>query len=244
MAANNNRPRRRWLNGPNVISALALLALGAAAWYAPFAFWFKHIHHLVVRMGWAGPAVFVLIYVIGTVLCVPGIVMSVAAGLLFGLGKGIAVVSVGATIGATLAFIIARYLAREKLLRMAAGNATFHAIDQAVRGQGGKLVALLRLSPMIPFNISNYLYGLTDVKLGHYVLGTWLGTIPVICLEVYLGAAGKVGLSGHHRPRNKSEYIIFGIGFGVTVGVTAVATYIALKELKKARIAAEPPTLP
>ncbi len=246
MALPQDSPWRRWLNWHTAAIALALGLIGLGAWYAPFAFWFKHVHRWVVHLGWAGPAFFVLIYIVGTVLCVPGIVMSMAAGLLFGLW-GIGIVSVGGTIGATLAFIIARYLAREKLLRLAAGNATFHAIDDAVRGQGGKLVALLRLSPMIPFNLSNYLYGLTDVKLGHYVLGTWIGTIPVICLEVYLGAAGKVGLSEHRHARSPFEYVVFGMGLGATIAVTVAVTYIARNALRKARqekISATPPAQP
>jgi uncharacterized membrane protein YdjX (TVP38/TMEM64 family) len=234
MAPNDDSTWRRWFNWHTGLIVLVLSALGAGVWYAPFALWFKHVHHLVVQMGWAGPAVFVLIYIVGTVLLVPGIVMSVAAGLLFGLW-GIPVVSLGGTIGATLAFIIGRYLARAKLERLAAGNATFKAIDEAVSGHGGKLVALLRLSPMVPFSVSNYLYGLTDVKLGPYMLATWLGTIPVICLEVYLGAAGKVGLSGRHHPRSKLEYAVFGVGLGATIAVTLVVTYVARRALNKAR---------
>jgi uncharacterized membrane protein YdjX (TVP38/TMEM64 family) len=235
MAANDHDTTwRRWLNWHTGSIALALVIVGVVACYAPFTVWFKHVHHLVIRMGWAGPAVFALIYMVGTVLCVPGIVMSVAAGLLFGLW-GIPIVSLGGTIGATLSFVIGRYVARGPLERMAAGNATFKAIDEAVSGHGGKLVALLRLSPMIPFSVSNYLYGLTDVQLVPYALGTWLGTIPVICLEVYLGAAGKVGLTGHHHPHTESEYLIFGLGLGITIGVTVVVTIIALRALKKAR---------
>ncbi len=234
MASHDDSIKRRWLNWRSILVALALVLAGLAIWYAPFALWFKHVHHLVVRMGWAGPAVFVLIYIIGTVLLVPGVVLSVAAGLLFGFW-GIPLVSLGGTLGATLSFIIGRYLARERLERIAAGNATFKAIDEAVSGQGGKLVALLRLSPMIPFSVSNYLYGLTDVKLWPYVLGTWLGTIPVICLEVYLGAAGKVGLTGRHHPRSKLEYVFLGVGLGVTIGVTWVVTSIARRALNAAR---------
>ena len=234
MAQNNDSTWRRWLNWHTGIGVLALAALAVVTWYSPFALWFKHVHRLVVEMGWLGPAVFVLIYIVGTVLLVPGIVMSMAAGLLFGFW-GIPIVSLGGTIGATLAFIIARYLARERLEQLAAGNATFKAIDQAVSGQGGKLVALLRLSPMIPFSVSNYLYGLTDVPLGQYMLGTWLGTIPVICLEVYLGAAGKVGLSSRHHPRSHFEYIVFGVGLGVTIAVTLVVTSIAWRALNQAQ---------
>ena len=236
MASNQDKTWRQWLNWHTGAFVLALLAVGVGAWYAPFAFWFRHIHHLVIRLGWAGPAVFALIYMVGTVLCVPGIVMSVAAGLLFGLW-GIPIVSLGGTIGATLAFIIARYLAREKLARMAAGNTTFQAIDQAVRGHGGQLIALLRLSPMIPFNLSNYLYGLTDVKLGPYILGTWVGTIPVICLEVYLGAAGKMSLSEHHHhPYSFFDYAVLSVEVLATIAVTLVVTYIARRALLKARV--------
>jgi uncharacterized membrane protein YdjX (TVP38/TMEM64 family) len=234
MAPKDDSTWRRWLNWHTGVGVLTLVALAAAVWYSPFAIWFKHVHHLVVEMGWLGPAVFVLIYIVGTVLLVPGIVMSMAAGLLFGFW-GIPIVSLGGTIGATLSFIIGRYLARERLERLAAGNATFKAIDQAVSGHGGKLVALLRLSPMIPFSVSNYLYGLTDVKLGPYMLGTWVGTIPVICLEVYLGAAGKVGLSSRHHPRSPLEYIFWGVGLGVTIAVTLVVTSIAWRSLNRAQ---------
>jgi uncharacterized membrane protein YdjX (TVP38/TMEM64 family) len=215
---------------------VALLALGALLlWNAPLGLWFKHVHRFVEHLGWAGPGAFVLICIVGTVLCVPGVVLSVAGGLLFGLW-GIAAVSVGCTAGATVAFLIARYLARARLARVAANSRTFLAIDEAVRGHGGMLVTLLRLSPMIPFNISNYLYGLTDVKFWEYVVGTWVGTLPVICMEVYLGVAGQVGLRGHHRAHATATYVSYGIGLAATIAVTIVVTYIARKALNKNNI--------
>jgi len=116
------------------------------------------------------------------------------------------------------------------------GNQRFKQVDRAIGELGPKLVFLLRLNPLIPFNLSNYLYGLTAVKFWPYVLASWIGMLPGTLLYVYLGAAGKAGLSGaasQSSGRSPWEYLLFGIVLVATVIVTVCLTRIADRELSK-----------
>ena len=226
---------KAWLNWKTGAVVLAIAALLAAGHFLPVAAWFQRLNGWIGGMGWAAPILFAAIYTVGTVAFVPGSVMTIAAGVVFGLW-GIPVVSAGATVGAALAFLVARYLARDKIAGLAEKNERFQAIDKAVGEQGGKLIGLLRLSPVIPFNVSNYFYGLTKVEFWPYVLATWLGTLPGTCLYVYLGAAGKVGLGGGRHSHSPLEYILLGVGLLATIAVTVIVTRIARKALEKTRV--------
>lgn len=226
---------KAWLTWKTALVAVVLSALVVAGSFLPLGDWFRSVNSWVESLGWAGPLVFVVIYVVGTVAFVPGSVMTLAAGLLFGFWA-IPITSVGATVGATLAFLVSRYLAREKVSSYAQSNQQFQAIDKAVGEQGGKLVGLLRLSPVIPFNLSNYFYGLTDVKFWPYVLATWLGTLPGTCLYVYLVAAGKAGLSGGEKGRSTLEYVFYGLGLVATIVVTVSVSRIAKKALRESHV--------
>lgn len=150
-------------------------------------------------MGAWGIVIFIVVYVIATILLVPGSALTVGAGFVFGLGWGLLAVSLGSTTGAALAFLITRFVAREKIASMARNNENFRRIDAAIGEQGAKLVFLLRLSPLIPFNLSNYFYGLTSVKFWPYVLASWIGMLPGTLLYVYLGTVGRTGLQGCKR---------------------------------------------
>ncbi|MEJ7685957.1 MAG: TVP38/TMEM64 family protein [Variovorax sp.] len=121
----------------------------------------------------------------------PVSVLTIAAGLAFGLAIGFPLVVVSATIGAALAFLVARYLAHDKVESLLQERPKFKAIQSAVSEGGWKVVALLRLSPVLPFNLQNYFYGITDLKLLEYVAATFVGIMPGTLLYVYLGAAGK-----------------------------------------------------
>ena len=206
-----------------------------AAHFLPVAAGFQRLDAWMQGLGWAAPLFFVGLYAVGTVLFVPGSIMTVAAGVLFG-WWGIPVVSAGSTLGAALAFLVSRYLARGKVERWVAANEKFRAIDKAVGREGGRLIGLLRLSPVIPFNLSNYLYGLTNIAFWPYVLASWLGMLPGGCLYVYLGAVGKVGLDGRHRPHGTLEYVFLGLGLVATVAVMVVVTRIARRALGKAAV--------
>ena len=183
-------------------------------------------------LGVGGPVAFALIYVVATVCLVPGSILTLAAGAIFGLWVGFATISVGSVCGAAAAFLIGRYLARAKVEAMARTNAKFSAIDDAISEGGWKIVALLRLSPAIPFNLQNYLYGLTDIRFWPYLLTSWLAMIPGTFLYVYLGhAAGLAAAS--ERERSTGEWILLAVGLAATFAVTAYITRLAKRKLRE-----------
>jgi uncharacterized membrane protein YdjX (TVP38/TMEM64 family) len=184
--------------------------------------WLEEFNEWVGDLGPLGIAIFIGAYVLATVLLLPGSVLTIGAGFVFGLGWGLFAVSIGSTLGAASAFLISRFVARGKVEAMAQKNENFRRIDRAIGAQGAKLILLLRLSPLIPFNISNYLYGLTAVKFWPYVLASWIGMLPGTLLYVYLGAAGKAGLqaaSGAHEGRSPLEWT-FRFRLVATIAVT------------------------
>ena len=130
------------------------------------------------NLGPWGPVIFVGLYVVATVLFVPGSVLTLGAGAVFGVALGSVCVSIGATLGATAAFLVGRYLARDAIARKIEKNEKFATIDRAVADEGWKIVLLTRLSPVFPFTLLNYAFGLTRVKLSHYVLASWIGMLP------------------------------------------------------------------
>src|SRR5216110_934498 len=126
--------------------------------------WLTDLNTWVGQMGIAGICIFIAVYAAATVLLAPGSILTIGAGFAFGLWKGLLAVSAGSTLGAALAFLVARFIARDRVEAIAKRNEKFHRIDNAIGKQGAKLIFLLRLSPVIPFNLSNYFYGLTGVK--------------------------------------------------------------------------------
>ncbi len=183
------------------------------------------------KLGPWGPVIFVGLYVVATVLFVPGSVLTLGAGAVFGVVLGSVCVSISATLGATAAFLVGRYLAREAIARKIEKNEKFATIDRAVAGEGWKIVLLTRLSPVFPFTLLNYAFGLTRVKLGHYVLASWIGMIPGTVMYVYLGSLVNVGAG--HRQRTTGEWILYGVGLLATVIVTVFVTRLAKKALAK-----------
>ena len=188
-------------------------------------------------MGVAGIFIFIAAYAVATVLLAPGSILTIGAGFTFGLWKGFLAVSAGATIGAALAFLIARFIAREKVESIAQRNDKFRKIDDAIGKRGAKLIFLLRLSPVIPFNLSNYLYGLTGVKFWPYVLASWIGMMPGAFLYIYIGVAGKAAVAaaaGGEAVKHGWQYWTFmGVGLAATIVVTIWVTKIASDALKK-----------
>lgn len=183
-------------------------------------------------MGIWGPIVLAVVYVVATVLFIPGTILTLAAGALFGLGVGTVTVSVGSTLGASLAFLISRYVARDKVAAIARGNRRFGAIDRAIGDGGWKIVALLRLSPAIPFNLQNYLYGLTRIRFWPYVLTSWLAMLPGTFLYVYIGHVTKAAV-GSDRSRTPGEWVLLAIGLLATAVVTVYITRLARRKLKE-----------
>lgn len=218
--------------------ALGLIVIGlfATMKFLPVAQWLGKFNDWVGQMGLAGVFIFIGVYALATVLLAPGVILTVGAGFVFGLWKGFLTVSAGATLGASLAFLVARFIAREKIEAMARGNEKFRKIDRAIGEREAKLVFLLRLSPVIPFNLSNYFYGLTGVKFWPYVLASWIGMMPGTFLYVYLGTAGKAAVlaaAGGEAMKHGWQYWTFlGVGLAATIAVTIWVTKIARDALR------------
>ncbi|MCO5168737.1 MAG: VTT domain-containing protein [Planctomycetes bacterium] len=174
-----------------------------------------------------GPVVFAGGYALAALLLLPGSVLTLAAGALFGPLLGTAVVSLASTTAAALAFLIARHAARDAVAAVARRRRAFGAIDRAVGEGGWKVVALLRLSPLVPFSLGNYLFGLTRVGFVGYVLASWVAMLPGTFLYVYLGHLGRAGLAaaaGAERARSPAEWALLAAGLVATVAVTVLIT--------------------
>ncbi len=184
-------------------------------------------------LGPLGPMLFIILYILACVLLLPGSVLTLGAGAVFGLLQGFIAVLTGATLGATCAFLVGRYLARDRVARWVAGNEKFRAIDEAVARDGWKIVFLTRLSPVFPFNLLNYAFGLTQVSLKHYFFASWIGMMPGTLMYVYIGslAGDLAGLGAEGRVRTTAEWILYGIGLLSTLAVTVFVTRLARKAL-------------
>lgn len=215
-----------------ILVALAGVAVVAAGRLLPVASWTKDLERWISALGAAGYAAFYAIYVVAALLFVPGAALTIAAGFLFGLLRGTAVVSLAATTAAGLAFLIARHAARGAVEARARKDRRFTAIDEAIGERGWKIVALLRLSPAVPFSLSNYFYGLTAIRFWPYLLTSWVATLPGTVLYVYLGAAGRAAARGDDRTPLENAYL--GLGLAATVAVTIYLTRVARNALRKA----------
>lgn len=189
----------------------------------------------VMGLGIWGPVIFILIYIIATVLFIPGSILTLGAGVVFGVVKGSVIVSISATLGATAAFLVGRYLARDWVARKIAGNRKFSLMDEAVAREGWKIVGLTRLSPVFPFVFLNYAYGLTKVSLRDFFFASWVGMIPGTVMYVYIGSlAGDLAtLGAGGRTRTSGEWVLYGLGLIATVAVTVILTRIARAALGK-----------
>ena len=198
--------------------------------FLPFDTLSKGLKEWVESLGIWGPVALAGIYVIATILFVPGTILTLVAGGVFGLVVGFITVSIASTMGAALAFLISRYFARDKVSEMAKDSRHFDAMDKAIEEGGWKVVGLLRLSPAIPFNIQNYLYGLTKVKFWEYVLTSWIAMMPGTFMYVYLGHVSGAALGGD-REKSLGEWVLMGVGLLATVAVTVYVTKLAKSKL-------------
>ncbi len=217
---------------------LALLAVASLL----VVLYFLDVQELIqVALAWIsdlgpwGPVFFIVFYILATVLFLPGLIPTMAAGVLFGVIQGTLLVSISSISGATLAFLIGRYLAREWVATMIRGNQKFEAIDAAVAQEGWKIVGLTRLSPVFPFNLLNYAFGLTQVSLKHYFLASWMGMLPGTVMYVYIGSlAGDLATLGiGERSRTPAEWALYGVGLMATVVLTLYLTRIAQRALNR-----------
>lgn len=215
-----------------VVAVVAVLygahRIGAGPWLADALDWIR-------GLGPLAPVAFVAIYVVACVAFVPGSILTIGGGVIFGVVRGSIYVSIAATLGATAAFLVGRYLARDWVSEKLQGNAKFRAIDLAVGREGWKIVFLTRLSPVFPFNLINYAYGLTRVTLRDYFFASWLGMIPATVLYVYIGSLSGdlAGAAAGHTQRTPAEWAFTAVGFVATIAVVVYATRLGARALRE-----------
>ena len=179
-------------------------------------------------LGYLSGLAFIALYIISTIAFIPATILTLGAGVVFGVGLGSLYVFVGATLGAIASFLIGRYLVRDWIGKKITGNEKFVAIDQAVAHSGLKIVLLTRLSPLFPFNLLNYAFGITGVSLQDYAIAS-VGMLPATVLYVYIGslASDVARIGTDNQSTDTIKWVIRIIGFIATVAVTIYATKLA-----------------
>ena len=221
-----------------IVLGVAVAVLIVAAFLLPVKDWLQRALEWTGELGFWGPFVLGAAYILAAVLLLPGSILTLGAGFLFGLPVGFLTVWIASTLGACAAFLVGRTAAREWVAEKMTNNERFAAIDSAIGQQAFKLILLMRLSPVFPYNFLNYALGLTKASFRHYALGTALGMIPGILMYVYLGAGVRSLAEVAAQAEGKGETplaqrIFFWAGLAVAVVVVVLVTRIARRALKR-----------
>lgn len=222
-----------------LLVSAALCALLAALWFLPLRQYMVGALEWTQGLGAWGPVFVAFFYVVATVFFLPGSVLTLGAGFLFGVPLGLATAWTGAVLGACAAFLLGRTFAREWVARKVSGNPKFKAIDEAVGREGFKIVFLLRLSPVFPFNLLNYALGLTKVSFKHYAVASMIGMLPAGLMYVYFGSAARsiADVAAGNVEKGVAGQIFFWVGLIATILVAGFVTRLAKKSLKVAATA-------
>ena len=224
---------RHW--GKLIVLGIILAGLTVASLLLPIKDYVIAMLEWTQGLGFWGPFFMAAFYIVACVLLLPGGILTLAAGFLFGAVMGTITVSVGSTLGASAAFLVGRTFARDWIRRKVTGRSKFEAIDRAVGEQGFKIVLLTRLSPIFPFNMLNYAYGLTGVKLWTYVLASWIGMLPGTLAYCYIGS-GLRSLTEVAAGKSEGGWVqrvFFWGGLAATIVVVIVVTRIAQKAMRQ-----------
>ena len=189
----------------------------------------QNIPSIIEKTASSGPVGylgFILIYIVSTVMMLPGSPLTFTAGALFGFWKGLILVSIGSTLGATCAFMISRYLMRKSVEKRFLENKKFQSVDNEINENGWKIVILARLSPIIPFFLLNYALGITKIRFFHFIFASWIGMIPGTIVYVLMGNMGGAFINGKKSP---FEWVLLGIGLIATILVTLLISKIIKK---------------
>ena len=216
-----------------VTFAVLVVSIGASLFLLPTQEYLSWFLAWVQRIGPWGAVLLGAAYIPAALLFVPGSLLTLGAGFALGVGLGTVAVSIGSTLGASAAFLAGRTLARGFIEAKLSHNPRFRAIDQAVKHEGFKIVLLTRLSPVFPFNLLNYAFGLTPVSLRDYFLASWIGMLPGTVMYVYLGSAAKnlADLAAGKVEGGTGQQALFGVGLLATVAVTVAVTRVAKRAL-------------
>ncbi len=196
--------------------------------------------HVLALLDWldrhrvGGVLIFTLLYALLVILVLPSFPFTLGAGFLFGLGQGSLLVIVGDTVGATVAFLIARYFLGARLARYAAGHPRLRVINERFGREGWKVVLLTRMVPFFPFKLSNYFFGMAGYSLSGFVFGTLFGIIPITVTNVYIGSlAADLSLLGAPSvARSNAQWAMYGAGFVIVLATAVYLTRLARKALE------------
>ena len=218
-----------------IIFILIIIGLITASILLPVKDWFITALEWTEGLGIWGPVFVAAFYIVACVLFLPGSVLTLGTGFIFKLIVGTITVSIGSTLGACAAFWVGRTVARDWVARRIADNEKFKAIDHAVGQQGFKIVFLTRLSPIFPFNLLNYVFGLTRISFFKYALASWLGMIPGTIMYVYFGAGLRslADAATGTVETGPTGQIFFWFGLVIAIAVTVFVTRLARKALKQ-----------
>ena len=211
-------PKQKAVAGAAVLLAAAAIAYFAQGHSVKDAI--QSVETTVTAAGSAGPIIFIASYAVATVVLIPASALTLAAGFLYGTIQGTAVVSAASTLGATLAFLISRYLARPFVLRKLQGYPKLAAVQSKVSADGANVVFLLRLSPLVPFTLLNYALGVTEVPLASYVGTSWAGMLPATLAYVYLGSTGRSATDVGSGEFDTVRFGLYAVGAVATLLVT------------------------
>lgn len=218
-----------------LLLATAALIVAALIFLLPVTDWlFGGIAWIQDNRGIAW-SVFIVSYIMATVLIIPGSILTLGAGFVFGLPVGLVLVSVGSVLGAAAAFLVGRFFAREWVERKITDIPRFRAIDRAVNVDGFMIVFLIRLSPIFPFNLTNYGLGLTGIRFRDYFFASWIGMLPGTVLYVYIGtlAQSVAELASGDLDTGMAGRVLLAGGFIATLILTIVITRRATRMLNQ-----------
>ena len=217
--------KRYW---PLGVAAVALLLVGFAWLVAPASEWIEALSSKVAQLGALGPIIYFVLYVVGTVILAPSPLMSIAAGVAFGWwGLPLAVIS--ATAGATCSFCLSRYFFGETLEDWLMQRPVSKAAKSAVDEEGWRVILLLRLSPVVPFGLLNYLLGLTNTSVTTYLIWTAIGILPGSIVDIYIGVVGA-------NAGNAAQFAYLVLGLAATAAVVVLINFKARAYLREAGV--------
>jgi uncharacterized membrane protein YdjX (TVP38/TMEM64 family) len=216
-----------------VLAGIVLIALLAAMRLLPLGGWIASFQAWVKELGPIGYVVYILAYMVFCVVGLPASPLTIGAGAIFGFVKGTIVVVIGATLGATLSFLLARTVMRRRIEAVTAKNAKFRALDRAITREGGRIVFLVRLAPVFPFAYINFAFGLTGVRTLTYIVATFFGIIPVTLAFVYISATAAEAATADMSTARLALNIAGGV---LAVVATAFVTRVATRAIKRAGV--------
>lgn len=219
-----------------VIFAIIIVGVITGTIFLPVKDWLIRALEWTQGLGIWGPVFVVTFYIVACILFLPGSILTLGAGFIFKVVVGTITVSIGSTLGACAAFLVGRTIARNWIAAKVVKSEKFTAIDEAVAQQGFKIVILTRLSPVFPFNMLNYAFGLTKISFWKYALGSWIGMLPGTVMYVYFGAGLRslADVAAGQVEKGTAGKLFFWLGLVATIVVTIFITRVARNALRHA----------